>query len=542
MPLASVIIGAAALSTSEAVVDRFSTNAICRRRNCVNPVFPGLQDLQSLQESTWMCEWAPIDRPRVEFCYGAIPHKIAISPVGPNLTNQTAAVLKQDSMASTAYFYHLSGMHIDPWDHRDPKLSSNPCVKAVWRMVCSTYFPKAPASCKKGDRVPYVLPCEHQCRSYQDACEVECCDESVQCLPEKGVHFAEPYANFTGYGTPPDCTSGARRGYLSLALLASLAWSSTGGGLPRGRISNYLLIMSLAIVALSLQGCDLIASHSSGNWEQRPSYLMNFAVSGSVLEADTGVAPGAAKVMNSCDIKGLEQSQKCSGNGVCKSFVEGVSFCQCASGWSDPECRTGRKSQRTAYLLALFTGFLGLDRFYMGEVSAGTLKLATAGGVGLWWIWDVVRIGAAPIYTRFHGRLAADLPHHLFVISAVLWAALIGYFIFGVIGAIWHENRILQKALLKVEKIHDHLARRRLVMRGQEPETMPSRMAYRVTAPPPVEGADLYGTMASTPPEVKLAAYKNPLSSFFMYAKASEDPTVKSSGAFARHSGAPFSL
>eukprot|EP00438_Fugacium_kawagutii_P029839 Skav200965 [mRNA] locus=scaffold448:544134:548603:- [translate_table: standard] len=50
-------------------------------------------------------------------------------------------------------------------------------------------------------------------------------------------------------------------------------------------------------------------------------------------------------------------------------------------------------------------GFLGLDRFYLGEVnagalSAGTLKLATLGGFGVWWLWDIMWIGSAPIYTR----------------------------------------------------------------------------------------------------------------------------------------------
>ena len=159
-------------------------------------------------------------------------------------------------------------------------------------------------------------------------------------------------------------------------------------------------------------------------------------------------------------------------------------------------------------------------------------------------------IGSAPIYTRTsgrvhcrhinvkrhcvrqHGRLAADLPHHIFVILAVrdpsgtlpeycwnfdeylnkiyedlwisserlsvpncfrswlasdglqqnttkqgafimvvfgiqqystcevaamqqvIWVALMGYFIFGVVGAMWHESRILQRALLKASSDH----------------------------------------------------------------------------------------
>eukprot|EP00490_Sorites_sp_Unknown_P004204 CAMPEP_0114694174 /NCGR_PEP_ID=MMETSP0191-20121206/69875_1 /TAXON_ID=126664 /ORGANISM="Sorites sp." /LENGTH=113 /DNA_ID=CAMNT_0001988715 /DNA_START=22 /DNA_END=363 /DNA_ORIENTATION=+ len=71
-------------------------------------------------------------------------------------------------------------------------------------------------------------------------------------------------------------------------------------------------------------------------------------------------------------------------------------------------------------------------------------------------------IGSAPVYTRGHGRLAADLPHHIFVILAVLWVAFVGYFLFGVVGAMWHESRILNRALYKVEQIQHHLAKQRL--------------------------------------------------------------------------------
>lgn len=64
---------------------------------------------------------------------------------------------------------------------------------------------------------------------------------------------------------------------------------------------------------------------------------------------------------------------------------------------------------------AFLGGFLGLDRFYLGELSAGTLKLSTLGGFGVWWLWDIIWIGSAPILTRrralkrrlggrFHGR------------------------------------------------------------------------------------------------------------------------------------------
>ncbi|MFH1613247.1 MAG: TM2 domain-containing protein [bacterium] len=46
----------------------------------------------------------------------------------------------------------------------------------------------------------------------------------------------------------------------------------------------------------------------------------------------------------------------------------------------------------TTLIVSIFLGGLGIDRFIMGHVGLGILKLLTAGGCGLWWLIDVILI------------------------------------------------------------------------------------------------------------------------------------------------------
>jgi len=41
-------------------------------------------------------------------------------------------------------------------------------------------------------------------------------------------------------------------------------------------------------------------------------------------------------------------------------------------------------------LYSIFLGFLGLDRFCLGHTGTAVGKVLTLGGVGIWWMVDII--------------------------------------------------------------------------------------------------------------------------------------------------------
>merc|ERR1712216_233551 len=230
------------------------------------------------------------------------------------------------------FFYHLSGMGYEAWEHASPATDEDQCIKSVWEMVCYTYFPQAEAGCRPGEESNYQRPCRGSCEAYKTKCNVECCDESAQCVFSHPLGFSGDTVQ-TGYvdlpGPSAQCTgsnsSGRQTAQLSMALLLGILGFHLAGHLDsssdcpappkenrKARASaprRWLLVCAIAACTLFLQGCEVdVPLHQTGNWHKKADYL---------VESEF-IQPGKAQAsaqLNSCSVPVLSPALQCSGHG-----------------------------------------------------------------------------------------------------------------------------------------------------------------------------------------------------------------------------------
>jgi TM2 domain-containing membrane protein YozV len=64
-------------------------------------------------------------------------------------------------------------------------------------------------------------------------------------------------------------------------------------------------------------------------------------------------------------------------------------------GAAQPAVTSGAESDKRvlpAFLLCFFLGTFGAHRFYAGKIGTGILELLTFGGLGIWWLVDIIMI------------------------------------------------------------------------------------------------------------------------------------------------------
>ena len=111
-----------------------------------------------------------------------------------------------------------------------------------------------------------------------------------------------------------------------------------------------------------------------------------------------------------------------------------------------------QKSWLVALILSVFLGPLGADRFYLGKVETGFLKLITLGGLGTWWLVDVISVAkdkvtdAQGLPLERQSRFAANLRGIRLVLICASPILLFGIFVIFVGGLFLGITSILKSS------------------------------------------------------------------------------------------------
>jgi TM2 domain-containing membrane protein YozV len=118
---------------------------------------------------------------------------------------------------------------------------------------------------------------------------------------------------------------------------------------------------------------------------------------------------------------------------------------------STPVNTTG-KSLVATWLLAYFVGGIGVDRFYLGQIWTGILKLISFGGLGIWSLVDVIRTAFGTRKDK-RGIPLAGTPKERKVLKIITLISLVfaGLYILGFVGLVF----LLSPASYNPQRVED---------------------------------------------------------------------------------------